>query len=480
MRWWSGSVWVLLIVLISAAASGAGGLQVDPCAQWYQLRQVLTDLLSSGPANSGRVNCGGHHAPDCGSCPGPGHHYEWCNGDCVWSQREERCNPATAVTDAALPVFAAMKIVQAAACGEARPGPGVDQDSIEQSVGVEEEPAPADLEEVNEVEDPFDLEEVEDMSCIASADDYTAYLERLLTRPVSRYFRKICPWLNLFTTVEALDAETGNTPVTLSQSRFWAFASGKDAAENWLIQANNFPTRQEFTQYVLLTVGFGPEDIDLSGGIRYQMIVFNNKLGDKIWRAGMPAPELLPEAHQQSFQPVWKQVFSYLSSDFMVCSSPSVPRFPPVSVARDCEVLQAVIPVAAQTEILSLSYSDLTGCRGGFPEARPGGGGGVDCRARCPGSQGETYCQYIAAFQAAYLLGSRGCVDMFNSESRGEAEEARWARAFFEVCFDFNPYFTGLGVGYNEATRQTTFTEWLVRGDVALEDMEFSAVDIYK
>ena len=51
----------------------------------------------------------------------------------------------------------------------------------------------------------------------------------------------------------------------------------------------------------------------------------------------------------------------------MVCSSPSVPRFPPVSVARDCEVLQAVIPVAAQTEILSLSYSDLTGCRGGFP-----------------------------------------------------------------------------------------------------------------
>ena len=54
MRWWSGSVWVLLIVLISAAASGAGGLQVDPCAQWYQLRQVLTDLLSSGPANSGR------------------------------------------------------------------------------------------------------------------------------------------------------------------------------------------------------------------------------------------------------------------------------------------------------------------------------------------------------------------------------------------------------------------------------------------
>ena len=121
----------------------------------------------------------------------------------------------SAVTDAALPVFAAMKIVQAAACGEARPGPGVDQDSIEQSVGVEEEPAPADLEEVNEVEDPFDLEEVEDMSCIASADDYTAYLERLLTRPVSRYFRKICPWLNLFTTVEALDAETGNTPVTL-------------------------------------------------------------------------------------------------------------------------------------------------------------------------------------------------------------------------------------------------------------------------
>ena len=58
---------------------------------------------------------------------------------------------------------------------------------------------------------------------------------------------------------------------------------------------------------MLLTVGFGPEDIDLSGGIRYQMVVFNNKLGDKIWRAGMPAPKLLPDAHQQSFQPVWNQ-----------------------------------------------------------------------------------------------------------------------------------------------------------------------------
>ena len=150
----------------------------------------------------------------------------------MWSQGEERCGPATGpaspcpcgvtlscpgVADDAQSVFAAMRTVQAAACGEARPGPGVNQGSGEQSVdvGVEEEADPADLEEVTEVEDPFDLEEVEDMSCIASAEDYTAYLERLLTRPVSRYFRKICHWLNLFTTVEALDAETGTTPVTL-------------------------------------------------------------------------------------------------------------------------------------------------------------------------------------------------------------------------------------------------------------------------
>lgn len=36
-----------------------------------------------------------------------------------------------------------------------------------------------------------------------------------------------------------------------------------------------------------------------------------------------------------------------------------------------------------------------------------------------------------------------------------------------------------MGVGYNEVSQQTTFSEWLVRGDVALEDMEFSALDIF-
>ena len=77
-------------------------------------------------------------------------------------------------------------------------------------------------------------------------------------------------------------------------------------------------------------------------------------------------------------------------------------------------------------------------------EVRTGGGGGADCRARCPGPRGETYCRYIAEFDAAFLLGSRGCVDKFNSLSRVAGEEARWARAFLEVrhesefCLSYN------------------------------------------
>ena len=42
----------------------------------------------------------------------------------------------------------------------------------------------------------------------------------------------------------------------------------------------------------------------------------------------------------------------------------------------------------------------------------------------------------------------------------------------------FNPWFTGLGLGYNLETGKTTGSEWLVRGEVALEDLQYSDIDI--
>merc|ERR1712224_1184907 len=40
-------------------------------------------LVEGGQGFQEKVNCGGHEAPKCASCP-QGHGASWCNGDCQW------------------------------------------------------------------------------------------------------------------------------------------------------------------------------------------------------------------------------------------------------------------------------------------------------------------------------------------------------------------------------------------------------------
>jgi len=50
-----------------------------------------------------------------------------------------------------------------------------------------------------------------------------------------------------------------------------------------------------------------------------------------------------------------------------------------------------------------------------------------------------------------------------------------WTRAFFESCMGMNPWFTGLGLGYDPTNKRTTGNEWLVRGDKAVPSSSLDA-----
>merc|ERR1719219_2886542 len=80
--------------------------------------------------------------------------------------------------------------------------------------------------------------------------------------------------------------------------------------------------------------------------------------------------------------------------------------------------------------------------------------------------------------------GSAACVDIYiagpdNVWPSDDLDKLTlWTRAFFEQCMGMNPWFTGLGLGYDPTNKRTTGNEWLVRGDKAVTSASLDAAYI--
>ena len=121
--------------------------------------------------------------------------------------------------------------------------------------------------------------------CIDTAAGYTAHLGLLLASPDTELM-EICAEIPLMTRIQVMgkgdwdiDPLTLRCPTCYGHSNkilliskygsFWSFASGVDVASNWLRFAKEAKgDRGGFTERALLEIGFGRDQIDLTGNTR--------------------------------------------------------------------------------------------------------------------------------------------------------------------------------------------------------------------
>jgi len=169
------------------------------------------------------------------------------------------------------------------------------------------------------------------------------------------------------------------------------------------------------------------------------------------------------------FQPKWDELYSYLSSPtgFQVCNDDGCEE-----KHMPAEFYATLTGGPSQPNGIK-DYPALTGCEPGFT--------GPWTKADC--SEYETM---KGAFYASFCpdnspCGSTACVDIYTAgpdnvwPSDDLDKLTLWTRAFFEQCMGMNPWFTGLGLGYDPTNKRTTGNEWLVRGDKAVTSASLDA-----
>jgi len=254
---------------------------------------------------------------------------------------------------------------------------------------------------------------------------------------------------------------------------YWTFASGTDVVDKYLDLAFKTKDKTEWVKQALLFVGFDSATANNPG--KQQLVVFDQKLMDDQWMAGVPNG-----AHgRKSLRPMWtdgdgESIFQYLGKTFQVCVNPGKGNGDTVTDSTMCEDRLVPIPEEAETGITTENWLTITGCDsygGGqyYPEPKPMTY--EECIAKCPDS--EVYCKYSDAMTPISYSSVIECIDYYlaNYELVSGHEAVILARVFFEKCLSFNPLFTGLGYGWNHQTQNITGTEWLVRGDVALSNI---------
>jgi len=322
-----------------------------------------------------------------------------------------------------------------------------------------------------------------DAQCIDTSKKYTTHLGELLNN-TDTVQMPVCDGTKLMSRIDGLKGNLTNWPKLPDSLNkyggYWSFASGVDVLKHFLDLAKSSKgDKTLFIEEAFYYVGFGKGKIDTSGDTKYIITVIDQEAMDDQWGIAAPDPEEKYPYH--SFQPLWDDMFAYLENEFQVCHNPGSPDQDTVSRPEDCGHTNAEIPELARINIVSTNYTELTGCKEGFLltdsdfryESRE------TCSERCPGPaycgdkcQGQ-YCESLKILQDASYAGSVECVKAFNTK-RGSLDETLWSRAFFEQCLGFNEWFTGLGFGYSPAQNQVTGTEFIVRGDIALEDWAFS------
>jgi len=256
--------------------------------------------------------------------------------------------------------------------------------------------------------------------------------------------------------------------------RYWTFAGGRDVAIHYLGLAKNESSKENFVKEALYYVGFGVSDVETTED-QIQLVVFDKKLMDQQWEAGVPAPSMnLPF---RSFQPKWDfLISSYLNNDFQICYNPNkTDTGETVTTAEQCQKRKVVID---QQDVISnikgMNYTEISGCKEGFPITpdemmfdKPGDI--AKCKTKCS----DAYCEMLVNFRYDNFNSTTNCIDSFLAQKDNTFGQnaTMLTRAFFEECMSMNPFFTGGGVGWSVAENRTTGTEWIVRGDIASRDV---------
>jgi len=313
------------------------------------------------------------------------------------------------------------------------------------------------------------------LECIRTPEEFTTHLNEILTN-YNTDIIAVCPEVRLGTRTQVLDQSNANNPNTLSKRGiFWAFATGPDVAGEWLQFAQDAKgEKRVFAEKVLHHVGFSDDQIDFSQ--RFHMVVFDFDLMDGVW--------VETDGGQESWQSTWPDTFDYLAGGFKVCRNPGAgyPDGDNISDNDDCVDKILTVSPTAQDEILKKSWSDLTGCPGGYPD-HSRMRNYTACMAECDNSpDADIYCQFVDIITPISYGGSIACADGYEQSKPVKAgeNEAIWARVWFEKCMGCNPWFTGKGVGYDPNKPGETGTEFYVRGDVDLDRLgPASGTDIW-
>lgn len=258
---------------------------------------------------------------------------------------------------------------------------------------------------------------------------------------------------------------------------YWAFASGTDVVDYYLHLAYRLKDKTEWVKQALLFVGF--DSATAANPEHQQLVIFDQKEMDAQWEAGTPNGEY----GRKSLRPMWtdadgESIFQYVRSTFQVCVNPGKGEGHLVTDASMCEHRDVPVPEEAENAILTQNWHEITGCpKNGeyYPEPRPRTF--EECIEQCPDKNGDLYCAHAPTMDGLNRDSVISCIDYYNDHIHlvSGPEAIVLSRIFFEKCMSFNPLFTGLGLGWNHATQNTTGTEWLVRGDIALTSIGASA-----
>jgi len=302
----------------------------------------------------------------------------------------------------------------------------------------------------------FSASPTRSQACLGTPDEFKMEFEDILGGGGGGTGLTVCPE-RLYARTDVLWPGQENYPTSLSQyGNMWAFVSDGDALDQYLYFARQecitgLCDRRALIIQMMTYAGFGVSDIEyeLNRGKSFVMVVVNQTETQDAW------PDYGP------FQVTWEETYKYLgqSTGFEVCNI----------VARDGEEKCQRKTMPGENKFANTigsmgNYPFLTGCDSGFSGT---------IRAICPAEYELMKTEYEAARcnddGTNLPCGSGRCVDIYTEGAAGYGadtlELAQWTRAFFEMCMGMNPWFTGLGLGYNPTTGKTTAAEFLVRGD---------------
>jgi len=305
---------------------------------------------------------------------------------------------------------------------------------------------------------------------IFTPEQFTTNLGNILADP-STPIEPLCARLG--TRTQAL--WTPDDPNTLNKRGiFWTFATGDDVTTEWLQFAQGAEgvtpaeRKRNFAEKVLHHVGFNDSDFNLDEpSNRYHMVVFDFDMMDGTWQ----------ELGKQSFMSVWDDMFDYLAAGFKVCHNPKAayPGGNTETTNDMCEDGVISISTDARSMIKTMNWYELTGCPGGYPDHAEVHRDYASCMAGCKNDpKADEYCLMANITTPVSYGGSINCAHEFENSKPGTLttrQEALWARVWFEKCMGCNPWFTGIGKGYDPTLPATTGTEHYVRGDVNLEKL---------